>query len=161
MENVTNRRKGKRKMVVIGIIIILIFIVLVIFLKMKYGTYGLHDFNCFFRQSKQEILEKEGDPVSREKLYGSCEDIKFEDIEYTFIGNYPESVRITDPGIRFGILQIGVGSSKKEVMLAYGLSKTLSNEEENEYAVQNGIYSTSFYFDENDRVYKIACGTGV
>ncbi len=82
-------------------------------------------------------------------------------IEYTFIGNYMESVRITDPGIRFGILQIGVGSSKKEVMLAYGLKKTLSNEEENEYAVQNGLYSTSFYFDENDRVYKIACGRGV
>jgi len=141
MENVMNRRKGKRKMVVIGIIV-LIFIVLVIFLKMKYGTYGLHDFNYFFRQSKQEILEKDGEPVNREKLYGNCEDIKFEDIEYTFIGNYMESVRITDPGIRFGILQIGVGSSKKEVMLAYGLKKTLSNEEENEYAVQNGIYST-------------------
>lgn len=46
MENVMNRRKGKRKMVVIGIIV-LIFIVLVIFLKMKYGTYGLHDFNYF------------------------------------------------------------------------------------------------------------------
>ena len=160
MENVMNRRKGKRKMVVIGIIV-LIFIVLVIFLKMKYGTYGLHDFNYFFRQSKQEILEKDGEPVSREKLYGNCKDIKFEDIEYTFIGNYPESVRITDPDIRFGILQIGVGSSKKEVMLAYGLKKTLSNEEENEYAVQNGLYSTSFYFDANDRVYKIACGTGV
>ncbi len=160
MENVMNRRKGKRKMVVIGIIV-LIFIVLVIFLKMKYGTYGLHDFNYFFRQSKQEILEKDGEPVNREKLYGNCEDIKFEDIEYTFIGNYPESVRITDPDIRFGILQIGVGSSKKEVMLAYGLKKTLSNEEENEYAVQNGLYSTSFYFDANDRVYKIACGTGV
>ena len=43
----------------------------------------------------------------------------------------------------------------------YGLKKTLSNEEENEYAVQNGLYSTSFYFDANDRVYKIACGTGV
>ena len=155
-----NRRKGKRKMVVIGIIV-LIFIVLVIFLKMKYGTYGLHDFNYFFRQSKQEILEKDGEPVNREKLYGNCEDIKFEDIEYTFIGNYMESVRITDPDIRFGILQIGVGSSKKEVMLAYGLKKTLSNEEENEYAVQNGLYSTSFYFDANDRVYKIACGTGV
>ena len=160
MENVMNRRKGKRKMVVIGIIV-LIFIVLVIFLKMKYGTYGLHDFNYFFRQSKQEILEKDGEPVNREKLYGNCEDIKFEDIEYTFIGNYMESVRITDPDIRFGILQIGVGSSKKEVMLAYGLKKTLSNEEENEYAVQNGLYSTSFYFDANDRVYKIACGTGV
>lgn len=106
-------------------------------------------------------FRKDGEPVNREKLYGNCEDIKFEDIEYTFIGNYPESVRITDPDIRFGILQIGVGSSKKEVMLAYGLKKTLSNEEENEYAVQNGIYSTSFYFDENDRVYKIACGTGV
>ena len=129
--------KSKRRAKVVIGIIILIFIVLVIFLKMKYGTYGLHDFNCFFRQSKQEILE------------------------YTFIGNYMESVRITDPDIRFGILQIGVGSSKKEVMLAYGLKETLSNEEENEYAVQNGIYSTSFYFDENDRVYKIACGTGV
>lgn len=121
--------KSKRRAKVVIGIIILIFIVLVIFLKMKYGTYGLHDFNCFFRQSKQEILEKEGDPVSREKLYGNCEDIKFEDIEYTFIGNYPESVRITDPDIRFGILQIGVGSSKKEVMLAYGLKETLSNEE--------------------------------
>ena len=153
--------KSKRRAKVVIGIIILIFIILVIFLKMKYGTYGLHDFNYFFRQSKQEILEKDGEPVNREKLYGNCEDIKFEDIEYTFIGNYMESVRITDPGIRFGILQIGVGSSKKEVMLAYGLKKTLSNEEENEYAVQNGIYSTSFYFDENDRVYKIACGTGV
>ena len=58
-------------------------------------------------------------------------------------------------------MKIGVGSPKWEVMLAYGLKETLSNEEENEYAVQNGIYSTSFYFDENDRVYKIACGTGV
>ena len=115
--------KSKRRAKVVIGIIILIFIILVIFLKMKYGTYGLHDFNCFFRQSKQEILEKQGDPVSREKLYGNCEDIKFEDIEYTFIGNYPESVRITDPDIRFGILQIGVGSSKKEVMLEYGLKK--------------------------------------
>ena len=85
MENVMNRRKGKRKMVVIGIIV-LIFIVLVIFLKMKYGTYGLHDFNYFFRQSKQEILEKDGEPVNREKLYGNCEDIKFEDIENNLRG---------------------------------------------------------------------------
>ena len=54
-----------------------------------------------------------GSLLTGKKLYGNCEDIKFEDIEYTFIGNYMESVRITDPGIRFGILQIGVGSSKK------------------------------------------------
>ena len=62
--------KSKRKAKVVIGIIVLIFIVLVIFLKMKYGTYGLHDFNCFFRQSKQEILEKDGEPVNREKLYG-------------------------------------------------------------------------------------------
>lgn len=42
-------------MVVIGIIIILIFIVLVIFLKMKYGTYGLHDFNCFFVKANRKF----------------------------------------------------------------------------------------------------------
>ena len=64
--------KSKRRAKVVIGIIILIFIVLVIFLKMKYGTYGLHDFNCFFRQSKQEILEKDGEPVNREKLYGKC-----------------------------------------------------------------------------------------
>ena len=47
--------KSKRRAKVVIGIIILIFIVLVIFLKMKYGTYGLHDFNCFFRQSKREL----------------------------------------------------------------------------------------------------------
>ena len=59
--------KSKRRAKVVIGIIILIFIVLVIFLKMKYGTYGLHDFNYFFRQSKQEILEKDGEPVNQGK----------------------------------------------------------------------------------------------
>ena len=64
-------------------------------------------------------MEKNGEPIKREALYGDCEDIVFEDIEYTFISEYPESARITDPNIRFGILRIGIGSSRTEVMLAF------------------------------------------
>ena len=47
--------KSKRRAKVVIGIIILIFIILVIFLKMKYGTYGLHDFNCLFGKANQEI----------------------------------------------------------------------------------------------------------
>ena len=130
--------------------------------KMYYNVSILSDANSVAIENSSVLYSNCGQfSCYREYCIYETDTFKFEDIEYTFIGNYMESVRITDPDIRFGILQIGVGSSKKEVMLAYGLKETLSNEEENEYAVQNGIYSTSFYFDENDRVYKIACGTGV
>ena len=152
------RKKGKRVAVVI---ISFIVIILFIFLKMKYGTYGMRDFNDFFNQSKQEILEKNGEPINRDPFIEGCETITFDDIEYTFSSEYPESARITDPNIRFGVLRIGIGSSRTEVMLAFGLKKQLINEVENEYSAQNGIYAITFYFDENDRVCKIACGTGV
>ena len=152
--------KQRRKQMVTTCIVIIIFILL-LFLKMKEGTYGCGDFNKFFNQTKQEILEKNGEPIQREALNDDCECIAFDGVDYIFILDSPESARITDPDILFGILRIGVGSSKTEVMLAFGLKKRLINECENEYSVQNGIYAISFYFDENDRVYKIACGLGV
>ena len=37
----------------------------------------------------------------------------------------------------------------------------LENDEKNQYNVKNGIYATTFYFDENNCVYKIACEVGV
>lgn len=151
------RKKGKRVVAVIAVVIV---IVLLIFLKMKYGTYGRSDFHKIFYETKQEILEKNGEPIKREALYGDCEDIVFEDIEYTFISEYPESARITDPNIRFGILRIGVGASQKEVMLAFGLKDKLLNEKEDVYGFQNGAYRVSFFFDENDKVYKISFGRG-
>ena len=143
------------------IVVFVICFILILLVKMKYGTYGGRDFDKILNQTKQEILEENREPVNREPLSNGCETITFDDIEYTFILDYPESARITDPDIRFGILRIGVGSSKTEVMLAFGLKKKLINEFENEYAVQNGMYAISFFFDENDRVYKICCGTGV
>ena len=151
------RKKGKRVVAVIAVVIV---IVLLIFLKMKYGTYGRSDFHKILYQTKTEILENRGEPISREVLYGDCEDIVFEDIEYTFISEYPESARITDPNIRFGVLRIGVGSSKREVMLAFGLKDKLLNEKEDVYGFQNGAYRVSFFFDENDKVYKISFGRG-
>ena len=87
----------------------------------------------------------------------------YEDIKFVISlpGEKPESARIISPNIRFGILKIGVGSPKWEVMLAYGLKKPLKNDKKNQYSVQNGIYATTFYFDENNCVYKIACEVGV
>ena len=150
--------KSKKTIIVVCIII---FVILLVFLKMKYGTYGRYDFQRFFNQTKQEALEENGKPNSREPLAGNGEEIKFDGVDYTFGPKYPDSARITDPNIRFGILKIGVGSPRWEVMLAYGLKKPLKNIRDNQYSVQNGIYATTFYFDENDRVYKIACGVGV
>lgn len=156
MENAMNRN-GRRVMIVV----IIVFIVIILFLKMKYGTYGGYDFNRFFNQTKQEVLQKNGKPNSRDVLDETCEDINFDGIEYTFGAKYPYSARITDPNIRFGILKIGVGSPRWEVMLAYGLKKPLKNDKKNQYSVQNGIYATTFYFDENDQVYKMTCGVGI
>lgn len=54
-----------------------------------------------------------------------------------------------------------MGSTRREVMLAYGLKKTLKNDKGNAYSVQNGVYVTTFYFNDNDSVYKIACGISI
>ena len=143
MENAMNRN-GRRVMIVVIIVVIIVFIVIILFLKMKYGTYGGYDFNRFFNQTKQEVLQKNGKPNSRDVLDETCEDINFDGIEYTFGAKYPYSARITDPNIRFGILKIGVGSPRWEVMLAYGLKAPLENDEKNQYNVQNGIYATTF-----------------
>ena len=56
MKNVMNKN-GKRVMIVV----IIVFIVIILFLKMKYGTYGGYDFNRFFNQTKQEVLQKNGE----------------------------------------------------------------------------------------------------
>ena len=79
------------------IVVIIVFIVIILFLKMKYGTYGGYDFNRFFNQTKQEVLQKNGKPNSRDVLDETCEDINFDGIEYTFGAKYPYSARITDP----------------------------------------------------------------
>ena len=160
MKNVMNRRKVKNVIIVVGIIGL---IALILFIKMKYGTYGYYDFQHFFDQSKENIIETYGEPIEDEYINEYCEDMTYEDIKFgiSLPGEKPESARITSPNIRFGILKIGVGSPKWEVMLAYGLKKPLKNDKKNQYSVQNGIYATTFYFDENDQVYKMTCGVGI
>lgn len=41
------------------------------------------------------------------------------------------------------------------------IEETIKNDKKNQYSVQNGIYATTFYFDENDQVYKMTCGVGI
>ena len=161
MENAMSRRKGKKLIIFIGIAI---FIFLLIFLKMKYGIYGKNDFNNLFNQSKEEILKNYGNPIEDKMLNTRSERLTYDKIDFIVSSSSPQkpdSIRVTDPNIRFGILKIGVGSTRREVMLAYGLKKTLKNDKGNAYSVQNGVYVTTFYFNDNDRVYKIACGISI
>lgn len=161
MENAMSRRKGKKLIIFIGIAI---FIVLLIFLKMKYGIYGKNDFNNLFNQSKEEILKNYGNPIEDKMLNTRSERLTYDKIDFIVSSSSPQkpdSIRVTDPNIRFGILKIGVGSTRREVMLAYGLKKTLKNDKGNAYSVQNCVYVTTFYFNDNDRVYKIACGISI
>ena len=60
MKNVMNRRKVKNVIIVVGIIGL---IALILFIKMKYGTYGYYDFQHFFDQSKENIIETYGEPI--------------------------------------------------------------------------------------------------
>ena len=60
MKNVMNRRKVKNVIIVVGIIGL---IALILFIKMKYGTYGYYDFQHFFEQSKENIIETYGEPI--------------------------------------------------------------------------------------------------
>lgn len=161
MENAMSRRKGKKLIIFIGIAI---FIVLLNFLKMKYGIYGKNDFNNLFNQSKEEILKNYGNPIEDKMLNTRSERLTYDKIDSIVSSSSPQkpdSIRVTDPNIRFGILKIGVGSTRREVMLAYGLKKTLKNDKGNAYSVQNCVYVTTFYFNDNDRVYKIACGISI
>lgn len=148
----------------ISIIFIIIVFILLLLFKMKYGTYGRGDFNNLFDQSKEEILENYGEPIEDKMLNTKSERLAYEKIDFIISSSSPQkpdSIRITDPDIHFGILQIGVGSTRREVMLAYGLKKSLKNEKNDAYSVQNGVYVTTFYFDNDDRVYKIACGVSI
>lgn len=73
------------------------------FIKMKYGTYGYYDFQHFFDQSKENIIETYGEPIEDEYINEYCEDMTYEDIKFVISlpGEKPESARITSPNIRF------------------------------------------------------------
>ena len=79
MKNVMNRRKVKNVIIVVGIIGL---IALILFIKMKYGTYGYYDFQHFFEQSKENIIETYGEPIEDEYINEYCEDMTYEDIKF-------------------------------------------------------------------------------
>lgn len=62
---------------------------------------------------------------------------------------------ITDPDIRFGILKIGVGSSKGIVEGMYRFKKKLVDLDENEFGINDGANTIVFEYDEQNRVKKM------
>ena len=83
----------KNVIIVVGIIGL---IALILFIKMKYGTYGYYDFQHFFDQSKENIIETYGEPIEDEYINEYCEDMTYEDIKFVISlpGEKPENHNI-------------------------------------------------------------------
>ena len=77
--NVAGMEEVKNVIIVVGIIGL---IALILFIKMKYGTYGYYDFQHFFDQSKENIIETYGEPIEDEYINEYCEDMTYEDIKF-------------------------------------------------------------------------------
>lgn len=66
-------------------------------------------------------------------------------------------VYITDPSYRIGIRKLGVGSTKREIKIAYfGIQKIVDIKEKNIIGFIDGGVWVRFYFTEDDRVAQIS-----
>ena len=66
---------------------------------------------------------------------------------------------LTNPEYRFGRKEIGVGTDKSTIEKVYCKSyRGLQQDAYGKYFVEDGNFEIYFYFDENDKVYKIIAG---
>ena len=94
---------------------------------MKYGIYGKNDFNNLFNQSKEEILKNYGNPIEDKMLNTRSERLTYDKIDFIVSSSSPQkpdSIRVTDPNIRFGILKIGVGSTRRDIVAQLSRQKS-------------------------------------
>ncbi len=106
-------------------------------------------------ESYDIVLQKFGTPIKVE-TDTTCFKAYYENINiicYTNGSTY--LAEITDPDIRFGILKIGVGSSKGIVEGMYRFKKKLVDLDENEFGINDGANTIVFEYDEQNRVKKM------
>ena len=148
----------KNKIINIGIILIIIGILIVCMSNIQYADYW-----AVVGRRYEQIFEKMGTPlyIVDKKIY---KELHYDLIKYECAGDlgWVEQVTIEDKNIRFGIFNIGVGSTKSLVKKAYFFKKKKYNgiyEGKDIIGVQEGFTIVNYEFDENDKVKTIYLST--
>ena len=136
--------------------IIILAVIGVIILWMKYWTYAQY-WEEIGGRNYEQIVEKYGGP-NEIKEKGNYDEIYYDEMVFHRGGprcNRVDFVIIEDETIRFGILNIGVGSSKSTIEAVYFFKPKLQPVGENSFAVTDWTNDITFEFDEDDKVKKI------
>ncbi|MCM1267674.1 MAG: hypothetical protein NC302_07185 [Bacteroidales bacterium] len=116
-----------------------------------------------------QIIEVNGEPdkITREKVKDDdIVQLEYDDGTRVFVFGEDEDghrslcrMELTDPEYRFGRKKIGIGTDKSIIEKVYRNSyHGLIEGPYDEYYVEDGDCSVSFYFDENDKVCKMVVG---
>lgn len=148
-----NKTRGKE---VFWISIIILAVIGVIILWMKYGTYAQY-WGEIGGRNYEQIVEKYGEP-NEIKKNNNYDELYYDELVFHCVGserNRVDFVIIEDEAIRFGILNIGVGSSKSTIKAIYFFKPQLQPVRGNSFAVTDWVNDVTFEFDEDDKVKKI------
>lgn len=125
-----------------------------LFILLKWGEYDL-DYWEDISDKYEEVTERFGEPnqlIYEEKYYCAY----YDEIEIVCYNNGTTYLAIiTDEDIRFGFLNIGIGSHKTLIEGIYCLKEKMIDLNENEIGIKDGIDTIIFEYDENDKVKKI------
>ena len=120
----------------------------------KWGMYDLNYWKNIGR-NYNEVLQKFGAPQKVEPNT-TCFKAYFKDIKVVCSNNGSIYLaEIENRNIRFGIFNIGIGSSKKNIEKIYFYKKKIIDLKENEFGVVDGVNTITFVYDENNCVKKM------
>lgn len=116
-----------------------------------------------------EAIKDENGPIDREKIIDGNYEFKTEFIYYedgrTFVFSiFPSGskrfcrVDVTGEQYRFGRKKIGVGTNRKQIEAIYKGKNNKYYENDKQINIIESNTSVSFYFDEQNIVYKISVG---
>ncbi len=170
-----------RKKIIYFISILIVFLVVLIMIRIhtKYVFYTTYckDYysviaNTWRYYEYDQIIEVNGEPdkTVREKyteygdyfIYHEYDDGRlfvFSENENTVGAITLRRIEVTNSEYRFGRKRIGVGTDKNIIEKVYHNSyQGLQQDVYGTYFVEDGNFSIDFYFDENEKVYKIVVG---
>lgn len=135
---------------IIGILIL--FTVCGCAMWLKYGTYA--QYGKIIGRTYEVLIERYGESnnIVHSERYS---EVYYDTLKFICVGEEHTSVYVSiieDEKIRFGIFNIGVGSSKHIVETVFYLKERLIVEEENQFGIRDGGYHITFEYDENDMV---------
>lgn len=122
---------------------------------LRWGEYE-QDYWKDIGSNYEEVVDKFGEPIKLEyeetcfwAYYDNLAIVCYNKKGTTYLAD------ITDSYIRFGFLNIGVGSHKNIIEGIYCLKKKIIDVNENQLGVVDGMNTIVFEYDENNRVKKM------